>query len=101
VSASRAITVDNAAPWVALTSPANGSSVFLTTTVQANAGDNVGVARVVFYDGGAVIGTDPTAPYSVSWNLLSVPKGWHTVTAKAYDWAGNVTTSAPIAVKVN
>jgi hypothetical protein len=30
-----------------------------------------------------------------------VPKGWHTLTAKAYDAAGNVTTSAPISVKVN
>jgi hypothetical protein len=61
----------------------------------------MGPAQVVFYDGATGIGTDTTAPYSVSWNLLSVPKGWHTLTAKAYDPAGNVTTSAPIAVKVN
>jgi hypothetical protein len=56
---------------------------------------------VVFYDGAAVIGTDTTAPYSVSWNILSAPKGWHTLTAKAFDPAGNVTTSVPISVKVN
>ena len=30
-----------------------------------------------------------------------MPKGTHTLTAKAYDAAGNVTTSAPISVKVN
>jgi hypothetical protein len=100
-SAGRAVSVDNAAPTVAITSPANGGSVFLSATIQASAGDNTGVTQVVFYDGSTVIGTDTTAPYSVSWNLLSVPKGWHTLTAKAYDAAGNVTTSAPISVKVN
>jgi large repetitive protein len=61
----------------------------------------VGVTQVVFYDGATVMGTDTTAPYSVSWNLLSASKGTHTLTARAYDAAGNVTISAPISVKVN
>jgi len=103
-TALRTVTVDNAAPTVAITSPANGTSFsFLTfsTTIQANASDNVGVTQVVFYDGATVIGTDTTAPYSVTWNLGGVPKGTHTLTARAHDAAGNVTTSAPISVKVN
>jgi large repetitive protein len=86
---------------VALTSPANGAALFLSTTLQASASDNVGVTQVVFYDGATVIGTDTTAPYSVSWSLLFVSKGTHTLTAKAQDAVGNVTTSAPITVKVN
>ncbi|MFY0522722.1 Ig-like domain-containing protein [Archangium gephyra] len=104
VSAGRTVTVDPTAPTVAITSPANGTSFsFLTfsTTIQASASDNVGVTQVVFHDGGSVIGTDTTAPYSVSWNLLGAAKGTHTLTAKAYDAAGNVTTSAPISVRVN
>ncbi len=101
VSTGRAVTVDNAAPTVAITSPANGASLFLSATLQASANDNVGVTQVVFYDGATVIGTDTTAPYSVSWNLLAVSKGTHTLTAKAHDAAGNVTTSAPVSVKVN
>ncbi|WP_257449824.1 Ig-like domain-containing protein [Archangium lipolyticum] len=104
VSAGRTVTVDNAAPTVAITSPANGatiSSLSLSTTLQASASDNVGVTQVVFYDGGTVIGTDTTAPYSVSWNVLLASKGTHTLTARAHDAAGNVTTSAPISVKVN
>ncbi|MCY1078279.1 Ig-like domain-containing protein [Archangium lansingense] len=100
-SASRTVTVDSIAPTVAITSPANGASAFLSTTIQASASDNRGVTQVVFYDGANVIGTDTTAPYSLSWGLLTVPKGWHTLTAKAYDAAGNVTTSAPISLKVN
>jgi hypothetical protein len=101
VSAGRAVTVDNSAPSVAITSPANGASLFLSATLQASANDNVGVTQVVFYDGATLIGTDTTAPYSVSWNLLNVSKGTHTLTAKAHDAAGNVTTSVPVSVKVN
>ncbi|WNG62802.1 hypothetical protein F0U59_26430 [Archangium gephyra] len=104
VSAARTVTVDNSAPTVAITSPANGTSFsFLTfsTTIQASASDNVGVTQVVFYDGATVLGTDTTAPYSFSWNLVGAAKGNHTLTARAYDAAGNVTTSAPITVKVN
>jgi len=103
-SAGRTVTVDNVAPTVAITSPANGTSFsFLTysTTLQASASDNRGVTQVAFYDGATVIGTDTTAPYSVTWNLGGVPKGTHTLTAKAHDAAGNVTTSAPVSVKVN
>ena len=103
-SASRTVTVDNTAPTVAITSPANGTSfsfLTFTTTIQASASDNSGVTQVVFYDGASVIGTDTTAPYSVSWSVGSVPNGTHTLTAKAYDAAGNVTTSAPISVQVN
>jgi hypothetical protein len=104
VSAGRTVTVDHTAPGVAITSPANGTSFsFLTfsTTIQANASDNVGVTQVVFYDGASIIGSDTTAPYSVSWNLTNASKGTHTLTARAHDAAGNVTTSAPISVKVN
>lgn len=101
VTGGRPVYVDNTGPTVALTSPANGASLFLLTTLQASASDAQGVTQVVFYDGTKVIGTDTTSPYSVSWNLLSVTKGFHTLTAKAYDAMGNVTTSAPITVKVN
>lgn len=100
---SRNVTVDNAAPAVAITSPANGAtllSLFLSTTIQASASDNAGVTQVVFYDGGTVLGTDTSAPYSVSWNLLSAAKGKHTLTARATDVTGNVTTSAAISVTV-
>ncbi|OJT18181.1 hypothetical protein BO221_42635 [Archangium sp. Cb G35] len=99
-SASRTASVDNTAPSVAITSPANGATLFLSATLQASASDNAGVTQVVFYDGGTVIGTDTTAPYSLSWNVLGVSKGTHTLTARAYDAAGNVTTSAPVSVKV-
>ena len=78
VSAGHTVTVDHTAPTVAITSPANGTSFsFLTfsTTLQASASDNRGVTQVVFYDGATVIGTDTTAPYSVSWSLVERAQG--------------------------
>jgi subtilisin family serine protease len=96
----RYVTVDNAAPTVAITSPANGATVFLSTTIQASASDNSAVTQVVFYDGTKVLGTDTTAPYSYTWNTLLVTRGQHTLTAWAYDAAGNVTTSAGVVVTV-
>ncbi|HCU51598.1 MAG TPA: esterase, partial [Micromonosporaceae bacterium] len=46
------------------------------------------------------IGTDTTAPYSVIWNAAGVSDGSHSLTAKAYDAAENVGTSAPVTVTV-
>jgi hypothetical protein len=36
----------------------------------------------------------------MGWSTLSVPKGSHTLTARAYDAAGHVTTSAGVTVQV-
>jgi hypothetical protein len=96
----RYVTVDNAAPTVAITSPANGATVFLSTTIQASASDTNAVTQVVFYDGAKVLGTDTTAPYSYNWLTLLVTRGQHTLTAVAYDAAGNVTTSEGVVVTV-
>ncbi|ATB44312.1 hypothetical protein CYFUS_009799 [Cystobacter fuscus] len=102
-SASRTFTVDNTGPAVAITSPANGASLSalsVNATLQASASDPSGVTKVVFYDGSTVIGTDTTAPYSVSWSILFAAKGQHTLTARATDAAGNVTTSAAVTVTI-
>ncbi|WP_375764752.1 Ig-like domain-containing protein [Archangium gephyra] len=102
-SASRTVIVDNTGPAVAITSPANGttlSALSISKTIQATASDARGVTQVVFYDGSTVIGTDTTAPYSVSWSILMATKGVHTLTARATDGAGNVTTSAAVSVTI-
>jgi hypothetical protein len=98
---SRTVTVDATPPTVAITSPQSGAKVFLSTTIQATAADdNNIVTQVVFYDGSTVIGTDTTAPYSVTWNTKLLDRGQHTLTARATDAAGNVTTSAGVVVTV-
>ena len=94
------VTVDNTPPTVAITAPASGAKVFLSTTISATASDNNGVTQVAFYDGTKLIGTDTSAPYSMGWSTLLVSKGQHTLKAVATDVAGNVTSSAGVAVTV-
>ena len=66
--ASATVTSDTAAPDVAVTAPAGGTTVSGTVTVQASASDNVGVASVQFtLDGAALGAADTSAPYTTSW----------------------------------
>jgi hypothetical protein len=85
-------------PTVSLTSPASGSTVSGLVTLSADAADNVGVTQVRFYLGINQVGTDTTAPFSVSLNSASWSNGTYNITARAYDAVGNNTTSEPITV---
>jgi parallel beta-helix repeat protein len=92
--------VDQTAPQVSITSPANGSTFSGTVNLAASASDNVGVAGVQFSLDGSALGAELTAaPYSFSWNTGALPVGDHTLTATARDAAGN-RTSASVTVKV-
>jgi len=101
-SAAVTVTVDNSAPAAAITSPAAGSLLIGAITVTADATDNVAVAGVQFRVDGAALGAeDVTAPFSVAWDTATASNGSHTLTAVARDTAGNLTTSAGIAVSVD
>ncbi len=92
---------DTQAPAVSITAPAAGN-VSGTINVIANASDNTGVAGVQFQLNGVNLGTeDVAAPYSVSWNTLTVGNGNYTLTAIARDTAGNISTSTGMLVAVN
>jgi hypothetical protein len=93
---------DTTPPAVTVTAPASGAAIAGTTTLSATATDNVGVVGVQFkVDGSNVAAEDTSAPYSVPWNTSSAAAGVHTVVAVARDAAGNVTTSAGVAVTVD
>ncbi|ATB28861.1 kelch repeat-containing protein [Melittangium boletus] len=92
---------DTSPPATVLTSPTSGAILSGTVTLTANATDNVGVTRVEFYRGSVLLGSDTLAPYSLSWNTTSVANGSYTLTSKAYDTAGNVSTSAVVGITVN
>ena len=89
---------DNVAPSVTMSSP--GSPVADTVTLEATASDNQGVVEVRFYVDGNLVGTDTTAPYSVSWDSTSVVNGEVDLTAEADDAAGNTGVSAAVTVTV-
>ncbi len=91
---------DTTLPVISITAPLNGSTIAGTTTISANATDNVGVTKVDFYQGTILLGTDTTAPYSMSWNTTEVSNGTYNLTAKAYDVAGNIGTSSSVTISI-
>jgi hypothetical protein len=98
------VTIDapNQPPSVSLTSPANGSTLIAPATISiaANASDPENrLARVEFYSGSTLLGTDTAAPYTFAWS--SVAAGTYTITAIAYDADGGKTTSNAVSVTVN
>ena len=99
------ITVNPAAnvpPTVSITSPANGATFTepASVTINATAADSDGtVSKVDFYQGATLLGTDTTSPYSYAWT--SVAAGSYSLTAKATDNGGAVTTSSAVNITVN
>ena len=95
------VTIDATAPTVSLTAPSDGASVSGSVPMSANASDNVAVDHVDFLvDGSTLAGSDGSSPYNVSWDSSTVPDGAHTVVAKAFDTAGNSTTSGSVSITV-
>ena len=96
-------TVDNTAPAVSITAPADLATVSgSTVSVTADATDAVGVVGVQFkLDGTNLEAEDTTSTYEVTWDSTSASEGSHTITAVARDAAGNSTTSGTITVTVD
>ena len=92
---------DTTPPTTSITSPANGATVSGTTTVSANASDNVGVSRVELYVDGVLTGSDSTSPYQIAWNTTTATNGGHGLQTRAFDAAGNMGSSATVNVTVN
>ena len=96
--------VDVAAPAAFMDSPTAGASLSRNATIKARATDDLDVARLeVLMDGQLIASTScmgTSCTLSTKWNLKSVAKGGHSMTAKAIDRSGKSTTSAPITITV-
>lgn len=69
--------------------------------LQAQANDNVGVARVELYVDGALAGNVTSQPYQLPLDATSLTNGTHALVAVAYDAAGNYAASAPASFSVS
>jgi endo-1,3(4)-beta-glucanase len=90
----------NVAPSVSLTEPATNSTYTAgkPVTLTATASDFDGtVTKVDFYQGTTLISSATTAPYTAQWNPTA---GSYTLTAKATDNEGAVSTSQAVDVSV-
>lgn len=89
-------------PTVSIT-PANnsqyavGQNVEVTATAKANNGGTI--AKVDFYNGIELVGSDSTAPFSYTYSGLA--DGTYNITARAYDNAGNETQSSVSKLHMN
>ncbi|MBI2787057.1 MAG: DUF4082 domain-containing protein [Elusimicrobia bacterium] len=93
---------DGVPPTVTISSPTGGAVVRGLRTVQAAASDNVAVTTVQFKLDGAALGPpDLLAPYAASWNTVLSSDGAHSLSAVAWDAAGNASTSAAVSVTVD
>jgi Big-like domain-containing protein/calcineurin-like phosphoesterase family protein len=103
VSTAVNVTVDNTDPTVSITAPDGTAPLSGTVSVEANAFDTggSGVASVQFKLDDADLGSpDTTEPYSTTWDTTTAANGPHMLTAVAVDAAGNVASSAAVAVAV-
>ncbi|MBG8552491.1 Ig-like domain-containing protein [Hymenobacter guriensis] len=91
----------NPSPTVSITAPTADAIVTTPASVTitaAAADENGSVAKVEFYQGTTKLGEDTSAPYSFTWTGATA--GVYTLTAKATDNEGAVTTSKPVTVFV-
>jgi|GEM_PF-1028893 len=101
ITANATINPQPVAPTVVITSPSANASYnsLANITITADAADADGsVSKVEFFNGATKLGEDTTAPYSFNWN--NVTAGSYTITAKATDNNGAVTTSSVVNVSV-
>lgn len=84
---------DSTAPALTITSPSAGAVLSgSAATLAANASDSSGISAVEFLVDGKLLTRDTSTPYSAKWNLRKVAKGSHTITVRATDRIGNVST---------
>lgn len=84
---------DATPPVITDFTPADGTAVTGTVPLTASATDNVALQRVEFLINGAIVATDTTIPYAVSWNSATVANGTAAYSVRAVDFAGNEAVS--------
>jgi hypothetical protein len=94
---------DSQAPKVSVVSPASGTTAGVTMSIIAEASDNVYVTGVQFQADGVNLGPPVTSMPFEQVNLPTylLSNGAHSVTAIAYDAAGNSAVSAPMTINVS
>ena len=93
---------DRTAPTVVWQAPGAGAEVSGSlggSSCQVDARDDRGVDRVVFRVDGTTLNTENNSPYNCIFDTTTVADGPHTLTATAYDAAGN-SRSASTAIVV-
>lgn len=100
-AASYVLPPDTTAPKAVMAAPLGGSTVSGLVPVTVNTSDNVGVARVDLVVNGTVVATASGGNASFSWDSSGVANGKASVSAVAYDAAGNAGNASAVSVNVS
>jgi hypothetical protein len=100
-AASFVVPPDTTAPAAVLNAPLGGSTVSGLVPVTVNASDNIAVVRVDLMVNGTVVATDNAAPFTFSWDSTGIANGKASMSAVAYDAAGNAGMSAAVSINVS
>jgi hypothetical protein len=87
---------EDAAPQLSWMTPAPGShgiSSSVATTLEVAAADDKGISKVEFYVGSRLVCTATAAPYRCSYLPQGIDLGRNTLTAIAYDTAGQTASA--------
>lgn len=90
--------VDKAGPSISIEWPMDSNLQDNWLTTKVHVVDNIGVTSVETYIDGTLVATSNAAPFDTKWNWNKLAKGPHTLQCKAYDAAGNSTSSAPLTI---
>jgi hypothetical protein len=100
LAAAQAKAADVQPPSVAISSP-TGGTVSGIVPINVTASDNVGVTRVDLLVSGTLLASDISAPYAFSWDSTALAGSSASLVARAYDAAGNATSSTAVVVSVS
>lgn len=92
---------DTTPPGLSITSPGSGQTVRSNATISGSATDNVRVTKVEVYVDGVLLKSFNGATFSTNWNTRRVANGSHTITAKAFDAAGNMSSVSRVVTVSN
>lgn len=93
-------TADTEAPSISILAPIAGTTVTGLVGVDVTVADNVGVERVELRVNSTTVALDTSAPFAFTWDSAGVPNGMASLTAYAFDRAGNSQASAAVSVNV-
>ena len=91
---------DTTAPVTAVTNPRDGASIagLRSVSVSVASSDNVGVTRAELYINGRLTASSASGNFTFNWNTSKLARGTYQLQSRAFDAAGNSTSSAIVRV---
>lgn len=91
---------DTTAPVTAVTNPRDGASIagLRSVSVSVASSDNVGVTRAELYINGRLTASSTSGNFTFNWSTRNLAAGTYQLQSRAFDAAGNSTSSAIVRV---